>query len=526
MRASGRAPLVLLLCCLFSSTSTLPQVAHTATHTALASAALAAILADSLATTFTTSCAPPASLDLAQPRSLPSSSSSLPPPSPSSPSSSLPLLSSTSTMAQSQRQALAPLDTNSTAADSPATREKRSYTQITPEWRQRLIQRRYNDHASISSIAKEHHLHKSTVWHIMRQFEDHGREDKPRTGGNVKNVVFGAREKASLLSFVDEHAQATLADAQDHLRRSFPSANPPAISTIDRALAGAHYHLKRLEVQSEERNSPEKMANRKKWVEDQIGVALNDAVYIDEAGFNLHLSRRRGRAAAGERAVQYMPKRAGKNMTLIVACSPTDGVLAAGCHIGGTKAGLFAQRLQEVVLPAIESRSRLLIMDNVRFHHSKEPKDVIEKAGHRILYIPAYTPHFNIAEWVFSSLKTRVSRREAKDHGQLEDFIASRLHEITAEHCQGFFRDARRWQQAALAGQPMGETHEAPVPQPTWVRNSFESSQGSSRTAGSQQSSDLSSAQPSSSSQPQSQLEEDLEQEQENQARMQPESQL
>ena len=54
---------------------------------------------------------------------------------------------------------------------------------------------------------------------------------------------------------------------------------------------------------------------------------MNHFVYIDEAGFNLHITRKYGRAPRGRRAFQRVPYNRGPNMSLVVAVDKT-GVLA------------------------------------------------------------------------------------------------------------------------------------------------------------------------------------------------------
>ncbi|KAF9323522.1 hypothetical protein BG006_001364, partial [Podila minutissima] len=50
-------------------------------------------------------------------------------------------------------------------------------------------------------------------------------------------------------------------------------------------------------------------------------------VYIDEAGFNLHITRKYGRAPQGRRAFQRVPYNRGPNMSLVITVDKT-GILA------------------------------------------------------------------------------------------------------------------------------------------------------------------------------------------------------
>ena len=73
--------------------------------------------------------------------------------------------------------------------------------------------------------------------------------------------------------------------------------------------SGLHKHLvqkcgltmKKLEKISEARNSPETIQARYEWVYafQQTGIDFQKCVFIDEAGFNMHMKRTFGRSKKG-----------------------------------------------------------------------------------------------------------------------------------------------------------------------------------------------------------------------------------
>ena len=63
-------------------------------------------------------------------------------------------------------------------------------------------------------------------------------------------------------------------------------------------------------------------------------------VFVDEFGFNLRLSRTRGRAHRGERAVRVVNGQRGRNFTLILAVS-TEGVRHTDFYEGEVTADRF-----------------------------------------------------------------------------------------------------------------------------------------------------------------------------------------
>ena len=51
-----------------------------------------------------------------------------------------------------------------------------------------------------------------------------------------------------------------------------------------------------------------------------------------------------------------------------------------------------------------------IIIDNVRFNHAEMVKKKIEDAGHRVLFLPAYSPFLNPIENLFNQLKFYVKQ--------------------------------------------------------------------------------------------------------------------
>ncbi len=53
-----------------------------------------------------------------------------------------------------------------------------------------------------------------------------------------------------------------------------------------------------------------------------------------------------------------------------------------------------------------------IVMDNARFHHNKRVREVIEKAGCRLLYLPPYSPDLNPIEHCWHVLKNAIRKRK------------------------------------------------------------------------------------------------------------------
>ena len=139
---------------------------------------------------------------------------------------------------------------------------------------------------------------------------------------------------------------------------------------------------------------------------------MDKLVFLDECGFALNLHNRYGWGLGGGRLEENVPFNKGVNLSVVGAYSlpskknPT-GLWALWQKKGAWTGCLFELFLQEAVLPFLPEGS-VLVLDNARIHHGPLLKEIVEEAGHSLLYLPAYSPDYNPIELVWSWLKTRV----------------------------------------------------------------------------------------------------------------------
>ena len=78
-------------------------------------------------------------------------------------------------------------------------------------------------------------------------------------------------------------------------------------------------------------------------------------------------------------------------------------------------------------------KEAVILLDNVRFHHSKIVKEFAETYGFELLYLPPYSPWFQPIEGVFSIMKRNYYKGLS-----IDDSINS----VTSEHCRAFFNQS------------------------------------------------------------------------------------
>jgi putative transposase len=71
---------------------------------------------------------------------------------------------------------------------------------------------------------------------------------------------------------------------------------------------------------------------------------------------------------------------------------------------GSLDAVTFERWLEVHLLPAL-TRLSVLILDNAPIHRKKRIRELVEAAGHIVLFLPTYSPDLNDIEHDFSALK-------------------------------------------------------------------------------------------------------------------------
>ena len=111
--------------------------------------------------------------------------------------------------------------------------------------------------------------------------------------------------------------------------------------------------------------------------------------------------------------------------SVIGARTPNHKLLCPIIYNGTATSELVFWWLEQILLPAIKI-SMVIIWDNAPIHNSKKIKDLIESKGHRLVFLPPYSPDLNPSENKWSELKFNIS----KYHKIGSDFIISLVKEV------------------------------------------------------------------------------------------------
>jgi transposase len=149
------------------------------------------------------------------------------------------------------------------------------------------------------------------------------------------------------------------------------------------------------------------------------------------------MTPRRARAPRGKRAVGTAPRNHGANVTLLAALTPR-GIGAALTVEGAADRLVVEAYVGRVLVPTLRP-GQVVVLDNLSAHKGEEVRNLIEAAGCRLLFLPAYSPDFNPIELAFAKVKERLRRTAARTVDAVVAAIGEALDTVTAADARGFF---------------------------------------------------------------------------------------
>lgn len=261
---------------------------------------------------------------------------------------------------------------------------------------------------------------RGTAYSIVHRYILEGVIERPR--GGRRHQKMDEDMANTVVEIVESQPEFTLAQIKADLQARMPDKPSVSIQTISTCLRNRLIFLKKMETVQVNRNSHDVKVERAEyanWYLHTINANHPPTfIFVDESGFNLWISRTRGRARRGERAVRIVHGQRGRNFTLILAVS-NEGVVHHEFYEGGTSCERFNSWLEEASVAA-GAGPRVFVMDNAPCHN--RAREVSLREGHSIRYLPPYSPFLNIAENAFSMWKAAFKREVAEIREQLHNY--------------------------------------------------------------------------------------------------------
>ncbi|CEJ00962.1 hypothetical protein RMCBS344292_18454 [Rhizopus microsporus] len=331
-----------------------------------------------------------------------------------------------------------------------------------------------------------------TAQHYVKTYRE---DDEKRLPGGRKQRVswerkLGPHHTDFLCEFYGKTPQAVLWQARDALLEAFHEISSITLSGLHRHLIlHASLTLKKLEPIVSSRTALSNLKLRRdkvlEWKNDENMNWHENCVFIDEAGFNMHIRRNFGRSKRGVPAKAVIPANRGITVSIIGAICE-KGVIdlslrkpkAVQKKANGTKkrkrgngkaeevevnarVGTRSEHFLEFLVGVMDTldqfdmKGRHLVMDNAAIHKVTEVQSLIKSRGYKATYLPPYSPFLNSIELFWSKVKDGIRR----DCLTVDDNLSARIIEsaktISVDDCVNWISHLYSFFDRCLALEPM-----------------------------------------------------------------------
>ncbi|KAL3970543.1 lutropin subunit beta [Sarotherodon galilaeus] len=341
-------------------------------------------------------------------------------------------------------------------------RDRRGHarTHISDDIRATLVDHVINHGLTMREAGQRVHPHLSrfTVASVIRTFR---LENRPSGGGRQR--LFTQQQELAVVDLVRADNAIRLHQLRKTIladRQVFNNINHVSITTIRRILGKHSITMKQL---------------YRRILAMDGAAQPHEFIFIDEAGFDLCKTRRRGRNLIGQRAIVHVPGQRGGNITLCAAIS-LRGLLHHHAKLGPYNSQhilTFLDALHNIVVQNSPDQPRFVeIWDNVSFHRAALVQAWFSNHNQlEVVYLP-YSPFLNPIEEFFSAWRWRVYDRQPHVRMPLLQAMEQACSDIQVTAIHGWFGHARGYFPRCLAGEDIAcDVNEVLWPDPNRRRD-------------------------------------------------------
>ncbi|ULY68506.1 hypothetical protein [Chlorella virus XW01] len=171
-----------------------------------------------------------------------------------------------------------------------------------------------------------------------------------------------------------------------------------------------------------------------------IKKGKKNIISIDETGFYLNMTKHNGRCEKGRKCYKTVHKYPFVKFNFV--CAIKYGKIIGYKLYEKDKGGIDNIKFTKFYNDFIKNKyeNNLLILDNAKFHKSKDVVDNIVKSKNKIIYSLAYNPQCNPIENLFSKLKSHVKNKSPDNFEELKSTIDNIIkYKISKDHLKNYF---------------------------------------------------------------------------------------
>jgi transposase len=128
---------------------------------------------------------------------------------------------------------------------------------------------------------------------------------------------------------------------------------------------------------------------------------------MDEAGIEQYIYREYAKSLKGQRIYGEISGKRYVRTSIISALNNENKLIAPLLFDGMTDTNLVLWWVENMLLLELPENSTI-IWDNASFHKSQILREMLENAGHTMIFLPAYSPDLNPIEHKWHELKQRL----------------------------------------------------------------------------------------------------------------------
>jgi len=107
-------------------------------------------------------------------------------------------------------------------------------------------------------------------------------------------------------------------------------------------------------------------------------------------------------------------------------------------NLGAMDGDMFIAYVTHVLLKELRPGD-VVVMDNLPAHKVAGVRSSIERAGAKLMYLPAYSPDFNPIEKAFSQIKAFLKKTAARTKEKLDAAIAAAIDVVSPQNAVNYF---------------------------------------------------------------------------------------
>lgn len=302
------------------------------------------------------------------------------------------------------------------------------------EFRQKIIEVYEKENISIRNIAQRFCIAKSFVQKIISQYKKTG-DIQPRPQGGSPKPKLNQEQLIDLIEIIEMNSDATLEELCDLLEEKLQVRVSRA--TMGRITQKFNYTVKKKTLYAAEKKSDKVQQQRVEYWAKIREISAENLIFIDESGVNLAMVRLYARALKGQRARGEKPQKRGKNISLLAALS-VEKVLTSVSIYGSVDGVTFEAFIRQKLIPHLQENA-CIVMDNAKIHQGEMVRELLEKAGAKLIYLSPYSPEFSPIENLWSKVKAILKKTAARNYKDLINGITDAMHKVTQDNIRNWF---------------------------------------------------------------------------------------